>query len=309
MELPRLQGKSILVTGGAGFIGSHLVEALVGDNKVRVLDDFSRGREEWVPNGINVFKGDIRNRNVVDEAVNGVDLIYHEAAQIDVSRSVDSPIESQAINVRGTLNVLEAARRANARTVIASSAAIYGHPEYVPIDENARRTPESPYGLEKLAVDQYAQLYHQLYDLETVPLRYFNVYGPRQNGGDYSGVIDVFIRQALDGEPLTVHGDGNQTRDFVHVWDVVKANLLAAKTDRFGEPMNIATGDSVSVRDLANLVIEVTGETLDVTRLDPRPGDIDESRADVSRAKKLIGYEPSIPLRQGLESVVDWYRN
>lgn len=294
----------MLVTGGAGFIGSHLVDALVRHNDVRVLDDFSTGRPGFVHDDATLYEGDIRDSDLVDEAMAGVDVVFHEAALVDVSRSVSEPIASQAINVDGTLTVLEAARRADARVVVASSAAVYGNPVSLPIDEDHPLAPNSPYGLQKLTIDEYARLYDELYDLPTVPLRYFNAYGPRQTGGDYAGVIAVFLEQARAGEPLTVHGDGTQTRDFVHVSDIVQANLRAATTAETGRAFNVGTGESVTIRELAEIVRRVTGADVPIEHVDAREGDIDRSRADISRARDRLGYEPTRQLEAGLSDLV-----
>jgi len=247
----------ILVTGGAGFIGSHLVESLVAENDVRVLDDLSTGHRESVHDDATLHVGDVRDEPTVRKAMEGVDVVFHQAALVSVDRSIEVPEVSHAVNVDGTLTVLEAAGIEDARAVVASSAAIYGDPGSVPVAETHRTKPLSPYGVEKLAADEYARLYHDLYGLETVALRYFNVYGPRQSG-EYAGVISVFREQAADGGPLTVHGDGTQTRDFVHVDDVVRANCLAATTDATGRAYNVGTGTSVSIRELAELVQKLT---------------------------------------------------
>jgi UDP-glucose 4-epimerase len=298
-------GRTVLVTGGAGFIGSHLVEALRADNDVRVLDDLSSGRRHRVPDGVELVEGDLRDGDALDGAIEGVDLIYHEAAIVSVEQSVADPPTSQAVNATATLELLERARERDARVVLASSAAIYGHPESVPVGEDHRLEPTSPYGLQKVSLDAYARLYHDLYGLETVPLRYFNVYGPRQTGGDYSGVISVFLRQAREGGPITVNGDGEQTRDFVHVDDVVRANLLAGTTDAVGRAYNVGTGESVTVRRLAELIRDAVGSDAEIVHRDPRPGDIERSRADVSRARRELGFEPQVGLAQGLSTLVE----
>ncbi|MFB6353105.1 MAG: NAD-dependent epimerase/dehydratase family protein [Halobacteriales archaeon] len=303
-----LAGATVLVTGGAGFIGSHLVDALVGDNAVRVLDDLSAGDRQRLPDAAALVEGDVRDPATVREAAAGADVVFHEAALVNVERSVEDPGESQAVNVGGTLNVLEAARETGARVVLASSAAIYGRPERLPVAEDDPKRPRSPYGLDKLAADHYARLYHELYGVETVALRYFNVYGPRQTGGPYSGVIGIFTRQALSGEPVSVHGDGTQTRDFVHVDDVVRANLAAATADAAGVAVNVATGASVTVRELAERIVELAGSDSAITHVEPREGDVDRSRADVSRAAEVLGYAPSVELDDGLADYIEWYR-
>lgn len=304
-----VSGERVLVTGGAGFIGSHLVEEFARGNDAWVLDDFSSGRRNWLPDDVRVFEGDVRDTELVAAAMADADLVFHEAAQVSVDRSVEDPEASHDTNVGGTLQVLEAARDEDARVVVASSAAIYGEPETVPVSEDAPKRPRSPYGLEKLTADHYTRLYHELYELETVALRYFNVYGPRQSGGQYSGVIDTFVRQALAGEALTIHGDGEQTRDFVHVADVMRANLAAAGSEAaVGKAVNVGTGRAVSVRELAELVVEVTGSDSDIVHTEPRPGDIAQSQADIARAKEVLDFEAAVPIESGLTDLVDWYR-
>jgi UDP-glucose 4-epimerase len=295
---------SILVTGGAGFIGSRLVAALADDNDVRVLDDRSRGSRAAVPDAVEFVDGDVRDASTVAEATADVDVVFHLAANISVDRSVAAPVESHRVNVDGTLNVLEAAREADARVVFASSAAVYGEPASIPVAESDRKTPSSPYGAEKLSADRYVRLYADLYDLETVSLRYFNVYGPGGLATDYSGVIDAFLTRARDGDDLPVHGDGTQTRDFVHVSDVVRANLLAAVTDRVGTAYNVGTGESVTINRLAELIVDVTGSDSEIVHTSPRAGDIDESEASIERAREALGYRPRVSLREGLETLV-----
>lgn len=301
METPTDQ--SILVTGGAGFIGSHLVETLAADNDVVVVDNLSGGRREWVDDRATLIEGDVRNEQTVARAVDGVDLIFHQAANVSVQRSVEAPVESHETNVDATLRLLEHARNEDARFVFASSAAIYGTPEAVPIEESDPKRPTSPYGAEKHAADQYCRLYHDLYDVETVALRYFNVYGPRQRGGQYSGVIDVFLDQADRGEDITVHGDGAQTRDFVHVDDVVAANCLAAVNGTLGEAYNVGTGDSVSIRALAEMVRETTETTSDIVHVDAREGDIEQSRPSIEKIQAGLGFEPRRSLEAELETL------
>ncbi|MGN8215075.1 MULTISPECIES: NAD-dependent epimerase/dehydratase family protein [Halococcus] len=308
MKIP-LSGLTVLVTGGGGFIGSHLVDALVAENEVRVLDDFSSGRRSQLPANLSVIEGDVRDSDVRKAAFDDVDIVFHEAAIVSVEQSVEMPMESHAINVDATLSVLEEARRTNARVVFASSAAIYGTPETLPIPETVAKRPSSPYGLEKLSADHYCQLYHDLYGLETVALRYFNVYGPRQRKGPYSGVITKFFAQARSGGPITVQGTGEQTRDFVHVRDVVRANLLAAMTDRVGEAFNIGTGRSTTIAQLAEHVRETVDPDIKIEHTDPRPGDVRDSLADVSKANEALDYEPAVELSEGIESVFDWIRH
>jgi len=300
-----VQGNTVLVTGGAGFIGSHLVEVLAESNTVRVLDRDQLEASNPRSGAATVYKGDIRNQKLLEEASKDVDVIFHEAAQVSVENSVANPKDSHSVNVGGTLNVLERAREINSRVVLASSAAIYGTPQSIPIDESHPKNPESPYGLDKLSVDEYSRLYHELYGLETVALRYFNVYGPRQSGGQYSGVIDVFLDQALNDDPITVHGDGSQTRDFVNVKDVVRANQLAASSENVGEAYNIGSGSSISISDLATLIRDIAGSQSEIIHTDPRDGDINQSMADLSRARDELGFDPTVSLREGLDRLVN----
>lgn len=301
--MPTLRNRSILITGGAGFIGSHLAHAVVPENDVTVVDNLSTGDRENVPDGVTFVRGDIRDDSRVDSLVDGTDIIFHQAAVVSVDRSVEAPIECHSVNVDGTLNVLEAAKSTGAKVVLASSAAVYGHPDSVPIDEGAHKRPTSPYGLDKLAIDQYARLYTDLYDIDTVVLRYFNVYGPGQPAGDYSGVISIFMDQARNDDPLTIHGDGSQTRDFVHISDVVQANLAAADRDVSGQAFNIGTGQATSIEELAQTVRDVVDAKSSMKYMDPRPGDIEHSQADISRARDRLGYEPSMELETGLSSL------
>ena len=296
-----MKGNRVLVTGGAGFIGSALVNSLRRETKVRVLD--ARPGDD-IPDDVEVIAGDVRNPEVVNRAVAGIDVVFHEAALVSVEESIERPVESHSINVTGTLNVLEAARDHDARVVVASSAAIYGDPETVPVAESAPLDPQSPYGVDKLAADKYTRLYNDLYGLETVALRYFNVYGPGQSG-DYAGVIDVFTERARSGDPLPIHGDGEQTRDFVHVADVVEANRRAATTDAVGQAFNVGTGESVSVQEVATLIRRFTDSESPIVHESPREGDVEHSRADLTRAREILEYEPSIDFATGLESLLD----
>ena len=299
-----------LVTGGAGFIGSHLARQLAEQgHEVTVLDDGSTGDLDQLPTHIDTIEGDVREGGTVLQALDHIDVVFHQAGLVSVERSIRTPHESHAINVTGTMNVLEAALIKDTRVVVASSAAIYGQPEVVPIEESHPKRPTSPYGLDKLTADHYTRLYHDLYDLETVALRYFNVYGVGQTAGDYTGVIRVFIEQALNDEPITVHGDGEQTRDFIHVDDVVRANLLAAETDHVGEAYNIATGKETSIRELAELIQEVTDTDSDIVHVEEREGDIERSVADIEKARESLDYDPEVSLHEGLERTIEWFES
>ena len=306
MEQPTNQ--TILTTGGAGFIGSHLASELVKENDVRILDNLTSGKRSKVPQDATLIEGDLRDEDSLERAAEDVDLIFHEAALVSVQGSVEAPLTSHDINATATLELLEAARREDARIVLASSAAIYGHPEQIPIEESDSKSPASPYGIDKLAIDHYARRYNDLYDLETVALRYFNAYGPGQTAGDYSGVISIFCDQAIDDEPITVHGDGGQTRDFVFIDDIVQANLKAATTDQVGSAYNVGTGKTVTIQELAETIVDVTDSNSGITYTEGRDGDIRHSQADISAIRSDLGYEPTVSLRDGLEQTVDWYR-
>ncbi len=296
-----LQNKRILVTGGAGFIGSHIVDAVRRENEVIVFDNLSTGSTDRVPPDVEFIEGDIRDRDQLSEAMSGVDIVFHEAAIVSVEYSVENPEVTQAVNARATIQLLELARNEEARVVFASSAAVYGHPESVPISETDPVTSSSPYGLSKLTADQYVQLYAELYNLETVALRYFNVYGPRQTGGDYSGVINVFFEQARNGGSITVHGKGTQTRDFIHVDDIVQANLRAAVHGEPGAVYNIGTGESITILELAKLIREIVGNlSVEIDHISPREGDIEKSQANIKRAKTALGFVPTVRLQDGL---------
>ncbi|ELZ98015.1 UDP-glucose 4-epimerase [Haloferax mucosum ATCC BAA-1512] len=299
-----IEGRTVLVTGGAGFIGSHIVDALVPDNEVRVLDNLSTGVRTRLPDAVTLFDGDIRDERLVAEAMADVDLVFHQAALVSVRRSVEKPVRSHEVNSTATLRLLQTARREDARVVLASSAAIYGPPETVPIPEDEPPAPTTPYGVQKLTLDRYAQLYHDLYGVETVALRYFNVYGPRQSGGDYSGVIRIFVDQARSGTPITVEGDGTQTRDFVFVDDVVEANLCAATTSNVGRAYNVGTGERVSIRTLAEMIRDATDSDSRIVHRDPRPAAIEHSCAETSAARSDLGYRSEVSLSDGIERLL-----
>lgn len=295
-----MNDQRVLVTGGSGFIGGAIADSYRDEADVRILDI---DPDHTAPPDVEVIEGDVRDPETVDAAMAGVDVVFHEAARVSVTASIDDPLESHAINATGTLQVLEAARKHDARVVVASSAAVYGDPDSVPIAETDSLVPTSPYGMSKLAVDHYVRLYNELYGLETVALRYFNVYGPGQPGGDYAGVIDVFFDQARAGDPLTVHGDGQQTRDFVHIDDVVRANRLAAETNHFGTAFNVGTSDSVTIERLAEHVRDTVGADSPIVHTDPREGDIRHSRADTTRATAELGFDATVDLVGGLATL------
>lgn len=305
MEDQSLTKKNILITGGAGFIGSQIASSLVEMNDVTVIDNLSTGLRANVPDGAEFVEMDIRATNDLAKIVQDADIVFHEAAVVSVAQSVEDPKLSHEVNASATVSLLEAARNSDTRVILASSAAVYGRPTETPISESEPFSPTSPYGLNKATIDQYARMYHDLYGLETVSLRYFNVYGPGQQGGHYAGVIDIFLEQALRGDSITIHGDGTQTRDFVHVQDVVDANVRAAITPHVGKAYNIGTGTSVSIFELAETIRDVTNSDSEIIHTDARPGDIEQSHADVTKAKTELGYVPNIELKYGINTLVE----
>jgi len=299
----------VLVTGGAGFIGSHLVEALLAaGHRVRVADDLSTGRREnldAVAGRVELLVADLADPDAARRAVEGCELVFHQAARPSVPYSLENPAGTHAAGATAALNVLEAARRAGARRVVlASSSSVYGETGEPVNRETAPPAPLSPYGATKAAGELYAVAYRRAFGLETVVLRYFNVYGPRQPvDSPYAAVVPKFLRLAASGEPLPVYGDGTQSRDFTHVADVVEANLLAATAPAgaaAGEILNVAAGRATTVLDLVGAIGEVFGRECAVEHLSPRPGDILHSGADISRARARLGYAPKVSLREGL---------
>lgn len=300
-----------LVTGGAGFIGSHLVEWLVRrEHSVRVLDNFSTGKREnlaSVSSQVEVCEGDICNLDTVIQAMHEVDVVFHLAAMVSVEQSVQQPVQAHAINATGSLHVLEAARVARVRRVVQmSSCAVYGNPEQLPIDETTPPDPLSPYAASKRAAEQYGVLYSQLYGIETVALRGFNIYGPRQDPhSPYSSVIPRFLAALSRGEPPIIFGDGLQSRDFVFVGDVVTALWTVATTDGLGgEMFNIGSGADISILELAQTIGTFLGQPITPHFEAARSGEARHSRADVSRLTERTGFRPQTSLREGL---VAWY--
>jgi UDP-glucose 4-epimerase len=311
-----LDFSKILVTGGAGFIGSHIVDRLIDEGlKVIVLDDLSTGDKTNLAahknnNSFQFIEGDIRNVDKVKAAVEGVDAVIHEAALVSVTRSVENPLLSHRINLDGTVNLLKACVDAKVkRFVLASSCAVYGDTETLPIPENLEPKPLSPYAAHKLAAEKYAKKFHKEHGLETVSLRYFNVYGPRQNYGPYSGVISVIVNRILENKAPPIYGDGTQTRDFVNVKDVVEANILAlSKKAAIGEVFNIGTGKAVTINKLTDSLQKIMDKTdLEPVHAEPRPGDIKHSYGDVTKAKRKLKYKPRVKLEQGLRELVNSY--
>ncbi len=302
-----------LVTGGAGFIGSNVAEGLLrrGD-RVRVFDDFSTGRRENLAgfDGIEVVEGDLRNADQVRHAVAGVEGVFHQAALRSVPRSVDDPVSTNDVNVGGTLNLLMACREAGIRRVVyASSSSAYGDDPTLPKVESLPAKPISPYAVSKLAAEHYCRTFAQLYGLETVSLRYFNVFGPRQNPeSKYSAVIPRFLQLALAREPLEIHGDGEQSRDFTYIDNVVQGNLRAMDTPGVsGEVFNIACGTRYSLLTIADAIGAFLGRELPRRHTPPRPGDVKHTLADVSKAERLLGYRPEVDFADGIRQTCEYF--
>ncbi len=311
-----------LVTGGGGFIGSNLVRALLGrGDDVRVIDDFSSGRRENLADAsrlasegggrFELIEGDIRDESAVRRATDGRDVVFHQAAVPSVARSVADPLTSHEVNVDGSLRLLLAARDAGVRRfVAASSSSIYGESPTLPKVESMPPNPLSPYALDKLAAETYCRLFTKLYGLETVSLRYFNVFGPRQDpDSEYSAVIPLFVTAIANGRAPTVFGTGEQTRDFTYIDNVVDANLQAAEVpaSACGEAYNIACGARVSLLDLIDRIGGILGKPTAPVHGPPRAGDIMHSLADIEKSRAKLGYEPAVPLDDGLERTIEWF--
>lgn len=300
-----------LVTGGAGFIGSHITERLLADgHQVRILDDFSTGKRENIPvsDAVSVIEGDVGDFETVREWMEGIDIVFHEAAIASVPETVENPLGSERTNYRGTLNVLEAARLARARRVVfACSAAVYGDLPELPKQEDMPVRPLSPYAVDKLASEHACRVYDRLYGLDTVALRYFNVFGPRQDpSSPYSGVISIFADRLRQGLQPTIYGDGEQTRDFVYVSDVVDANIRAAHTPAAaGKAINVATGSTITINELLRTVCRIQGQPFEPGYLPAREGDIRHSRADISRAGALLDWAPRVAFETGLHRLFE----
>ncbi|HEY0873759.1 MAG TPA: SDR family oxidoreductase [Vicinamibacterales bacterium] len=303
-----------LVTGGAGFIGSHLAEELVRrGHTVRVADSLITGKRsnlDHVP-AAEFLEGDLADFEVAQRAVQGCEYVLHQAAIPSVPRSVKDPITSNRANVDATLNVLVAARDAGVkRVVFAGSSSAYGNTPTLPKHEAMPPNPLSPYALQKVVGEQYLQMFTQLYGLETVSIRYFNVFGPRQDpSSPYSGVISVFATALLENRSPNIYGDGEQTRDFTYVANVVDGVLRACEAPgASGEVINVATGGRISLNDLFREMKKIVGATVDPAYAEPRPGDVRDSQADIRKAREILGYEPIVPFEEGLKRTIEWYR-
>lgn len=304
----------VLVTGGAGFIGSNLVDGLLSEGyEVRVLDNFSTGRRENIEHfkkDIELIEGDMRDQEITDQAVAGIDMILHEAALPSVPRSIKAPVTSNDVNIGGMLKLLSSAQKAGVqRMIMASSSSIYGNTAELPKHEGMTPKPMSPYAVTKLTGEHYLRVFHELYGMETLAIRYFNVFGPRQDPtSQYSGVIAKFMTAALEGSKYTVNGDGTQARDFTYIDNVVKGNLLALKAPKLGgESVNVACGGKYSLLDLIDAINKAADVELPVEFGPDRAGDVKYSMAAIEKAKDLLGYEPEVDFYEGIKRTFEWY--
>jgi UDP-glucose 4-epimerase len=306
---------NVLVTGGAGFIGSHLVDALLArGDRVRVVDNLATGHREnlaHVLDAIEFIQGDLRDTDIARQATQNIEVIFHQAALPSVPRSIKDPAATHAANLTGTLNLLDAARNAGVRRVVAaSSSSVYGNTPMLPKVETMTPQPLSPYAVTKLAGEMYCRVFSELYGLSTICLRYFNVFGPRQDPTtQYAGVIAKFITCALNGQPFPVQGDGEQSRDFTYIANVVDANLRAGDSlFNSGAVVNIACGQRVTLNNIISLLNELTAQSLPPEFGPSRVGDVRHSHADISRARELLNYTPTVDTREGLRRTLEWYK-
>lgn len=304
-----------LVTGGAGFIGSNIVGELLNRNyEVRVLDNFSTGKRENLNsygNDIELIEGDIRSYHIVKDAVKNIDIILHQAALPSVPRSINDPITSNDVNVTGTLNILEAARKADVQKIVfASSSSVYGDNPKLPKEESMIPNPLSPYAVSKLSGEKYCQVFTRIYNLKTVALRYFNVFGPRQDPtSQYSAVIPKFITAIMRNESPVIFGDGEQSRDFTFVRNVIEGNILAATTDcESGIAMNCACHGRVTLNELVTMINEILGKDVKPIYKEPRAGDIKHSFADIQLAEKNLNYKPLVSFKEGLKITIESFK-
>src|SRR6267378_170627 len=305
-----------VVTGGGGFIGSHIVQELLRRNEtVKVIDNFSTGKRENVEpfeDDIEVIEADVADAKNLAQFLKRTDYVIHQAAIPSVPKSIIDPVKSHQANVDATLQLLVACREAGVKRVVyASSSSLYGDSPTLPKHEGMMPNPLSPYGAQKLFGEMYCQVFSKAYGLETVSLRYFNVFGPRQDAASqYSGVLALFIPAVLQGRRPTIYGDGLQSRDFTYVKNVVEANLLACKVPGVGgQVFNVACGDRITVNSMLQQINKITGKDITPIYADLRPGDIKHSHADIARAREHLGYQPKVTFEEGLQSTIEWYRN
>ncbi|SDZ98212.1 UDP-glucose 4-epimerase [Haloplanus vescus] len=306
-----------LITGVAGFIGSNLADELLNRGyDVRGVDNLTTGREQNLDalhtnDDFTFHEADIRDVDAMAEATDGVDYVFHQAAIPSVPRSVDDPVATTDANCTGTANVLNAARHADVDTVVvASSSSVYGSTEQLPKVEHMESLPESPYALSKYYTEKLALQFRHFYDIDTAALRYFNIFGPRQDpNGDYAAVIPKFIDLMLDGERPVIYGDGEQSRDFTYIDNAVQANILAAEGDATGEAFNVGCGGRVTVNEVVDTLNDILNTDIDPIYDDPRPGDVRHSHADISKIQDVLGYEPKVGFEEGLKQTIPYYRD
>jgi UDP-glucose 4-epimerase len=305
-----MENKKVLVTGGAGFIGSNLIKRLIeSGNSVTVLDNFLSGYRRNLDRftSLQIIDGDVRDKNVVERAIKGAEVVFHLAASVGNKRSIDQPMMDAEINVLGTLQVLEAARKEGVRKiVVSSSAGIFGELKTMPISEEHPVEPDSPYGCTKLCEEKLCLAYSRLYNIEAVCLRYFNVFGPNQRFDAYGNVIPIFVFRMLRGEPIIIFGDGEQTRDFVHVDDVVQANIKAADVTGLSGAFNIGSGTRITINHLTEIIKSSYNKPVDILYAPERNGDVRHSLADISLAMDKFNYAPKIDLADGIKEYVAW---
>jgi UDP-glucose 4-epimerase len=308
----------VLVTGGAGFIGSHLVDRLINEDfDVTVIDNLYSGKKENIAhnigrNNFNFIKGDILDSKIVDKVIKDIDVVFHLAAIVGVPFSIKDPQKVNEVNINGSLTLLKACSNSNVkRFIFASSSAVYGEQKNLPYSESLLASPISPYAITKLATENYCRFFNEMYELKTVILRFFNVYGSRQINSSYNGVICEFIKNLINGKPPVIFDDGKQKRDFVNINDVINAFLLTLKRNNaVGKVFNIAYGEGVEIYRLAQIIIKIFGNTdLKPIYSKSRIGDVRYSYADISLARKILGYKPKISLKDGLKELVNWYQN
>jgi UDP-glucose 4-epimerase len=307
-----IKNARILVTGGAGFIGSNIADRLCSDNKVTVLDNLSSGalaNLEKSKARLTFVEGDVLDKSAVEKLVAEVEFVFHLAANVGNIKSIEDPRFDMEVNIKGTLNILEACLKYKIKKLVySSSAAIYGDAQYLPVDEGHPLNPESPYAVSKLAAEKYCFAFHKVHGLPVVALRYFNVYGPKQGSSQYANVIPIFFRKIRDGEPLTIFGDGKQTRDFVNVKDVVAANMLAAESKETFGVFNIASGKSTTVNEVADHAISIMKSKTERIYAPSRKGEVLHSLADISKAKKTLGFKPTVSIAEGLRQYGEYLK-
>ncbi|HLC66587.1 MAG TPA: NAD-dependent epimerase/dehydratase family protein [Candidatus Nanoarchaeia archaeon] len=312
----KLAGRTVLVTGGAGFIGSHLVDALLDRGcRVRILDDLSNGRKANISSalqhGAEFLQGSVEDSDIVAQAMRDVSVVFHEAA-LNLVLSTQDPRRDASVNISGTLNILETARAMGTTDAIvhASTGSVYGEPIVQPQSENHPLNPCSPYGVSKLAAEKYVLLWQKLYQVNTIALRYYNIFGPRKNYHEEHGcVVSIFVKRALEGKPLIIHDDGMQERHFTYVTDVVRANILAAETpSAYGDVYNIGTVEKITIRELARQVNEICGSHIPPVFGPRRLGDIKSMSPDLQKAQAALGYRSTVPIRTGIELLREWMR-